>query len=285
MMTPLVPGLAGALVVAGLLGIGWGSRPRPVLEGAPRRRSRLGARWASLGRATQVGALAAAAVGVAVGLASGWFLAALVLPLAVLGLPYLLVQGTPQSEIARLEALAEWTRSLAGVLTVGVNLEQAIVVSLRSTPAPIEAEVGRLVDRLEARWPIEDALRAFAADLNDATGDQMVMQLMLGARRRGSGLASVLQGVAESTAADVAMRRAIEADRAKPRSTARWVTILATGALVFFGFAGQFLEPYHSPSGQVLLACLLTVYGFLLVQMRRMSLGRRFPRLLTDPEA
>jgi len=284
-MTPLVPGLAGALVVAGLLGLVWGIRPQPVVEGVPRRHSRPGAWWASLGRATQVGALAAFAAGVALALASGWFLAVVVFPLAVLGLPYLLVQGTPRSEIARLEAMADWTRSLAGVLTAGVNLEQAIVVSLRSTPAAIEIEVGRLVGRLEARWPIEDALRAFASDLNDATGDQMVMQLMLGAQRRGSGLASVLQGVAESTAADVAMRRAIEADRAKPRSTARWVTILATGALVFFGFAGQFFEPYHSPSGQVLLAGLLTVYGFLLVQMRRISLGRRFPRLLTDREA
>lgn len=284
-MSPLIPGLAGALVVAGLLGIGYGLRRRPVVEPAPRRRGRAAGWWASLGRRTQVGTAVALAAGVAVAMTTGWLLAAVLLPLAVVGMPYLLVQTTARDDIARWEAMAEWTRSLAGVLTAGVNLEQAIVVSLRSTPAAIETEVSRLVARLDARWPIEDALRSFAGDLNDATGDQMVLQLMLGARRRGSGLASVLQGVAESTAAEVAMRRAIEADRAKPRATARWVTILATGALAFFAVSGRFLEPYHTPSGQLLLGCLLAVYVFLLVQMRRMSMGKRWPRLLQDGPA
>jgi len=211
---------------------------------------------------------------------TGWFLAVVVLPLGVIGAPYLVMQGTAKSEIARLEAMAEWTRALASVLTAGVNLEQALVVSLRSTPVAIENEVARLVARLESRWRIEDALRAFARDLNDATGDLIVMELMLGARSRGAGLATVLEGVAESTAADVAARRAVEADRAKPRATARWVTILSAGGLAVFALTGRFLDPYHTPLGQMVLAALLAVYVFLLVQMRRMSTGRPLPRLL-----
>ena len=38
-MTPLIPAVAGALVVAGLLGLVLGLRPRPVEAAAPRRRS------------------------------------------------------------------------------------------------------------------------------------------------------------------------------------------------------------------------------------------------------
>jgi tight adherence protein B len=283
-MMTLIAGLAGALLVAGVLGVLAGARRRPVVEGTPPRRGRgRPARWwVSLGRGTQVGAVVALAAGVLVGITSGFYLAVLVAPLAVVGLPYLLMRSTQAADIGRLEAMAEWTRNLSGVLTAGVNLEQALVVSLRSTPAPIEAEVSRLVGRLDARWRIEDALRAFAHDLADATGDLMVMELMLGARSRGAGLATVLAGVAESTAADVAARRAIEADRAKPRATARWVTILSSGAMVFFAFSGRFLDPYRTPSGQVLLGVLLAGYGFTLVQMRRMSTGRPFPRLLTD---
>ena len=34
--------------------------------------------------------------------------------------------------IERLEGLAEWTRNLAGVITVGVGLEGALVATLRS---------------------------------------------------------------------------------------------------------------------------------------------------------
>ena len=66
----------------------------------------------------------------------------------------------------------------------------------------------------------------FADDLDDATGDLVAANLILGARRRGAGLASVLEGLAESVAADVRARREIEADRAKPRATARWVTLI-----------------------------------------------------------
>ena len=35
------------------------------------------------------------------------------------------------ARIKRLEAMEEWTRSLSGVLTVGVGLEQALVATLR----------------------------------------------------------------------------------------------------------------------------------------------------------
>ena len=145
-------------------------------------------------------------------------------PIAVIGLPILLVAPPAATQIARLEAMEEWTRSLSGVLTVGIGLEQALVATLRSTPAPIAAEVQRLVARLRARWDTEKALRAFADELDDATGDLIAANLILGARRRGAGLASVLEGLAESVAADVRARRQVEADRAKPRATARWVT-------------------------------------------------------------
>ncbi len=91
-------------------------------------------------------------------------------------------------------------------------------------PGPDPAEVHRLVARLRARWVTEDALRAFADELDDSTGDLVAANLILGARRRGAGLASVLEGLAESVAADVRARRQVEADRAKPRATARWVT-------------------------------------------------------------
>ena len=101
--------------------------------------------------------------------------------------------------------------------------------------------------RLRARWDTETALRAFADELDDATGDLIAANLILGARRRGAGLASVLEGLAESVAADVRARRQIEADRAKPRATARWVTLISVGVLVVLALSGTYVAPYAHP--------------------------------------
>jgi Flp pilus assembly protein TadB len=211
---------------------------------------------------------------------TGWVLALVIAPAAVIGLPVLLAAAPAATQISRLEAMEEWTRSLAGVLTVGIGLEQALVATLRSAPAPIHAEVTRLVSRLRARWDTETALRAFADELDDATGDLIAANLILAARRRGAGLSSVLEGLAESVAADVRARRQVEADRAKPRSTARWVTLISASVLVVLALSGSYVEPYGSPIGQVILVLLLAAYVATLIWMRRMATGKPLPRFL-----
>ncbi|MFT4083930.1 MAG: type II secretion system F family protein [Nocardioides sp.] len=274
-MILLVPAIAGALVVGGLIALGLGLRPSPVIQrpARPRRLPKLSAQARRL-------LLAGVAVGMVAFLITGWVLALLVVPIAFVGLPLLLSSSSAAQRIARLEAMEEWTRSLSGVLTVGVGLEQALVATLRSTPAAIAPEVTRLVARLRARWVTEDALRAFADELNDATGDLVAANLILGARRRGAGLSSVLEGLAESVAADVRSRRQVEADRAKPRSTARWVTLISVGVLVILAVSGTYVKPYQSPLGQVVLVGLLAAYVATLVWMKRMAIGRAMPRFL-----
>ena len=278
-MIVLVPALAGALIVAGLLGVAIGLRPsqRPTA----RFPSTALPRMTVVSRRTRMLVLAGLGVGVLAWLITGWPLALLAGPVAVVGLPMLLSSSSATARIERLEAMEEWTRSLSGVLTVGVGLEQALVATLRSTPAPIVLEVTRLVARLRARWGTEDALRAFADELDDATGDLVAANLILGARRRGAGLASVLEGLAESVAADVRARREVEADRAKPRATARWVTLISASVLIVLALSGTYVEPYQSPLGQVILAGLLSAYVATLVWMKRMATGRALPRVLT----
>lgn len=275
-MIALVPALAGALLVGGVLALIVGLRPSPV---APRpaqpRRPR------PMSKQTRVLLLAGLAGGVLALLVTGWVLALVVVPFAFVGLPTLLSSGSAAARIERLEAMEEWTRSLSGVLTVGVGLEQALVATLRSTPAAIAPEVTRLVARLRARWVTEDALRAFADELDDATGDLVAANLILGARRRGAGLANVLEGLAESVAADVRARRQVEADRAKPRATARWVTLISVGVLVVLAVSGTYVEPYQTPLGQVMLIALLAAYIATLIWMKRMAIGRNLPRFLS----
>ena len=276
-MTLIVPALAGALVVGGLLALVAGLRRTPVVPRPPRAR-----RTPPMSMQTRRLMLVGVAGGLVALVVTGWALALVVVPVAFVGLPILLSSGSAPARIERLEAMEEWTRSLSGVLTVGVGLEQALVATLRSTPAAISPEVTRLVARLRARWVTEDALRAFAEELDDATGDLVAANLLLGARRRGAGLASVLEGLAESVAADVRARRQVEADRAKPRATARWVTLISVGVLVVLALSGTYVEPYRSPLGQIILISLLAAYVATLVWMKRMALGRALPRFLAD---
>jgi Flp pilus assembly protein TadB len=274
----VVPALAGALIVAGILGLVVGLKPVEVSAARPTG-TRL-ARLRAMSLRTRMLLLGGIVAGGVAFLVTGWALALVAVPVAAVGLPILLSAPPAAARIRRLEAMEEWTRALSGVLTVGVGLEQALVATLRSTPEEIEPEVTRLVARLRARWVTEDAIRAFADELDDATGDLVAANLILGARRRGAGLAAVLDGLAESVAADVRARRQVEADREKPRSTARWVTLISAGVLVILAVSGTYVEPYRSPIGQVILVTLLAAYVATLVWMRQMAIGRPLPRFL-----
>jgi len=279
-MTALVPAVGGALIVAGLIGLMIGLVPQPIRLAAP------GHRWLrrrfAMSRTTRGLLVGGVLVGVVIALLTGWLLAIVLVPVAAAGLPVLLSSSGARHRIERLEAVEEWVRSLSGVLTAGVGLEQALIATLRSAPEPIRPEVSRLVARLRARWSTQAALRALAEELDDATGDLIVATLILGARRRGAGLASVLESLAESVAADVRARRQIEADRAKPRTTARWVTIITVVVLVALGLTGDYVAPYRSGLGQVVLAVLLAGYAAVLVWMRQMAAGKPLPRIIGD---
>jgi tight adherence protein B len=277
----LVAALAGILIAAGLGLAVFGATRQPVAPPRPPRTpSRVGTWWAGMGSRRKAGLLAGAAVGVLLGIVSGWWVLVLVVPLAVLAVPTLLAKSESAAGIERMSGMAEWVRGLAGVMTAGQSIEGAILVSLRSTPDSIRPEVARLVHRLRAHWSTRTALLAFADDLNDATGDKIVAALLMGVAKRGDGLARVLVGLSEATAEDVRARREIESERDKPRSTARMVTILSLIGVVIFAAAGEYLAPYGTPTGQVLLAVLLTAYVGSLVWLRKMSILPPLPRFL-----
>lgn len=284
-MTPLLAALAGALVVAGVLGIVTGLRPAVERPPRPTKASPsagLVRAWRSVPPVRRWLTVASLAVGVVAGLLTGWLVLIVLLPAGVFGLPLLLATLSEADRIARLDAIAEWTRNLSGVLVAGQGLEQALMASLRSTPEAVRPDVARLVARLRGRWDTETALRAFADDLNDATGDLVTAALILGARKRGPGLAAVLTGLATSTAEDVRARRQIEADRAKPRATARWVTLLSAGALGVLALSGEFLAPYATPLGQLVLLVLLACYAGCLIWLKRMATTPAPARFLTS---
>ena len=271
--------VAAALIGTGILLAILGFLPIPAPTSAPKRPHRR-----SMKRATLIKIVVGGVIGLIAAVITGWVILIAVVPVAIFAVPYLLGSGNSHTDIKRLDALDEWSRSLAGVLGAGVSLEQAMIATQGSTAAPIQPQVNALVARLKSRMSTEEALRRFATDLDDTTADKMVCALIMGAQRRNVGLAPILEDLAESVAEDVASRRLIQAERAKQDSVVRyttWITVVVFAGFLLLG--GTYVAPYGTPIGQPVLALLLGIYIAVLVWFRKLNRTQPLPRLLSDP--
>lgn len=296
MVSPALLAAAGAaLFLAGVFFAWRWARPLPTTHGAARRSQRAGAAGASSlasgflhsltagrhGQALVVRLAALAAAGGAGWVLTGWPVMVLIAPLAVVWLPKLFTDARAKKRIAQLEALEDWTRSLAGVLVVGTGLEQAIERTAASAPEAIREHVRGLTRRLRARWSTEEALRAFSDELDDATADLAVGALILASRQRGPGLVAVLEGLAQTVSEAVRARRLVEIERDKQQNQVRLVTAVALVTVAIIAVFGRsYLAPYATPMGQIVLVAILAGYVALLLLMRQMATSAPAPRLL-----
>lgn len=267
----LVAALSGIAAAVGILLIATGLRPVAVTgkAAAPTQDRRRGM-LARISPQARLRALVALAVGLILAAVTGWVLAVIVLPLAAAGLPALLSAPSAGEKIRRLDAMQDWTRSLTGTLDAGLGLEAAIKHSARSAPVAIRGEVQTLVRRINSQARVEDALRAFADDLNDSTGDRLVVNLIQANRMQGVPLGDVLADLADDIAHDVAGRREVESDRARPRSQARIIIVMFILLMIGF-FLSSYAAPLRTPLGQGVFFIELILFTATLILQRKMA--------------
>ena len=286
-MNALVAVLAGLLVSAGLVALVAGLRRR-----VPRRRATRGRGlrtwWARVtrrpsgraGRQRDLLVLGSVLGGFALAALTGWVAAVIVVPGLVLGLPYLLRAPRPR-DVALLEAMDRWVRTLASTLSTGRSVTDAIRVSRRTAPGAIAEEVEVLVLRLNSRWETRTALQRFADALDSPDTDAVVAALMLAAGRGAAGASATLNALAESIQAQLRARRVIEVERSKPYVVVRQVTVITLATLGgMFLLRPEFFAGYRTPVGQVVLAVLVSVYLGSLLLMRRKARQPDRPRIL-----
>ncbi|PZG45888.1 hypothetical protein C1I98_15155 [Spongiactinospora gelatinilytica] len=272
-MTGLLAALAGAALVAGpLLAITTLTRPSPLRPPRPRQR-----RLPPISARPVLYALAAGGV---TWWATGWPVAAAGAAAGAVTLPSMLTNRATTRRIERLEALEAWTRHLADVLGGSAGLEEALRSSADNPPAPIAEQVRALARRLAYRTPTEQALRAFADDLDDPAGDMIAAALILACRARGKGLREVLQGLARTVAKDVAARRDIDAQRATHRTTARWVIGALLGYTAFALANRAYVAPFGTLGGQVVLAAVIGLYAGAFAWLHRLAQPPKAHRFL-----
>lgn len=244
------------LVVAGVIG-----RDR---DGVARRRSSP-ALWRRLA--------VAAAAGLLVLAVTRWVVAAFAIAVLVFASDRLLGGGRRNRVgLERLEALAGWTESLRDMIATGVALPEALAASVTVAAPVIRPQLAVLLERLSAREPLESALRSLADDLDDAGADLTVAALLLNARAQGRALEAVLTALARSARSELAVRRAIAAER---RSTRRAVQfVVATTVVTALGLAvgnPRYVEPYRSVTGQLVLAVVVGIFTVGFVWLSRLS--------------
>jgi hypothetical protein len=186
-----------------------------------------------------------------------------------------------QESITRIEAIATWCEQLRDTISSAAGLQEAIVVTSRVAPGPIRTAVQDLAAGLRHN-NLSDELRRFATTIDDPAADQVAVALILASERRSNNLTDLLADVAAAARSDAEMRIRTETAREQNYNEARVVT---TVVVVLFAmlllFSRDYLTPFDSFSGQVVLTVIGSMWIFAFSAMAKLSEIRRLPRLLT----
>lgn len=190
---------------------------------------------------------------------------------------------TAAGQLERVEALATWTESLRDSIAGSVGLEDAVRHSLTAAPPVLQPALQRLEGRLRVQIPISQALASFAEEFEDSSADLVVAALILNAKLRGPGLVATLTALATAAREEVDMRRRIEEGRKSLRRTA----LIIVGATAIFAggmalFSRDYVAPYSTPLGQLMLAVVLAVFAAGLMWIRSAADLRPPERFLVD---
>jgi Flp pilus assembly protein TadB len=287
--TTVLAAVCGAAVVTGLLLLVRAFTAPAQVTRPPPWWSATGARlWRGPGaspadqRRYRLAVAASATAGAGAWLLTGLPVLALVAAAAVPGVPWLLAAGAAERRaIARVEAVGEWTRRLRDVADTGAGLQAAIISAATTAPASVAEQVEMLAARLQAGWQARRALLRFADEIDDPVCDQIVAALLLHLKDHGDKLGAVLSSIADAAAKDVSMRKEADAERASARFAIRFMTGLSVLAVGVAVSAGDYMEPYATPVGQLLMVILAGVFVALLWWVRLLSRPAPTPRLLS----
>lgn len=189
-----------------------------------------------------------------------------------------------QAAVDRIEAIAGWAEQLRDVMAAADGIQSAILTTAPLAPEPIRREVRRLADRLVQQERLSIALRRFADEVAHPLSDMIVTSLLIASERQGR-LADLLSEVAASARATATMRLRVEAARARTYVTTRLiigVTIALATWLVLV--RRDYLEPFDSLGGQVMLVLIGAVFAVSGGLMQRMARPDEPARLLSGAD-
>lgn len=215
-------------------------------------------------------------------LLTGWWAGAMLAFAGGLFIPYILRRRREvEKAIQRTEAIASWIGNVRDSLVTG-DMKDAIIASSEVAPIAIASELRHLQARLRRREPLVGALRQFAREIDDATGDLAVAALTLAYQGQGQNLRAVLALMSQSAREEAQMQRRVQAGRARLQTVATIVTVISLVALVLLvQLNPQAVVAYDKPSGQIALLVIGMIFAGGLLLLVRMGEVRKIPRFLS----
>jgi tight adherence protein B len=180
-------------------------------------------------------------------------------------------RGDHQREVGLVEAIASWTEQIRDTLAAANGLEHAIGATASLAPAPIAAAVERLAARTDyERLP--DALRRFADEVDHASADFVVAALVIAAEQQARDLGALLGNLADSARDEARMRTRVWVGRARTRSAVRIITVVIVSfVLALIVFNREYLRPYDTAGGQLVLCVIVMSFIGSFVAMQRLA--------------
>lgn len=274
--------LFGALVGLGTTLIFLGLLPRKNSPPTKKLWIKLGKNWSRVAVRTKILGGCSIFLGALLAAWSGFLPAIVLMPVLVLGLPYLLSEP-PARELDLLGALDRWIRLLITSVGTGKSIRDAIFATRTQVPEILRIPVNQLCLMLEQRTSTQEAVLLLADELDCAAADAICAALSIAAARGGLGTRTILTSLSANIQQRLSLLREITTERAKPRVVVRQVTLITVGVLsCAIALNGPFFTPYTSPLGQAIACALATVFIGCLVMIRSLTIPPATRRFLKE---
>lgn len=169
------------------------------------------------------------------------------------------------------DALATWIEQLRDTLAGAHGLEEAIRATAPRAPRVVQQDVQRLVAQM-TYGSTTVGLRRFADELNHPTADFVVSALLTATQHQARDLTVLLSHVAECARDEGRMRSRVWVSRARTRSSVRIIAcVVAAFVGGLFIFSADYLTPYATATGQVVLLSIGALFAGALLLMQRLS--------------
>lgn len=217
-------------------------------------------------------AVAAAAAGVLVLLATKWLFMSL-MAAALVGCWGMLVHDRhADDERRRVEGIAKWLEDLRDTLRgSAMGPEEALEQVATHPPDSLSLPLTTYVRRRRQGFPTEDALADLADDLAHPTSDAAVaaIRLVIGGSTSAGRLHATAHSLSLAARAEVAARQRIDRTRTVYRSSMKRLIVIGTVLVMYLkATGGDLLQPYNEASGQVFLLVPLSMWAGSLVWLR-----------------
>lgn len=277
----MVVGL-GTLLALGLLGVlrvlrGQPLLPQPAIDVVRRHTGRTSVADQKVYVAAAVGFVLALLV-------SRNFVLAVIAGAAVVLWPLVAGGGKAErAELAKLEALAQWTEALRDLAQKGAGLESVIPKTAATASDVLAVPLRHLSSRLSVRVPLPQALTLFADEVDHDRADLVVGALALAARQRKGQLSRVLSALSASLRDELEQRTKVMRERNVIRREAAQVAGLSAALVIAASFlAPPSLTASTTTAAQLLPVALAVGFFFVFTRVRRLAEPEKRPRFLSS---